>query len=551
MECVKDELGVDPSSASVLKHHWLEEAQHAKIDTLELQELVAEMGPETISFGVDEYLLIVNTLDGLLGKQAQMDLASLASLTGRTFSVVEANEIVASQHRGLRQTFLASGMNHPEFQEVVGRIDPLGVQHVALRGEFLDSRKSEEVYRQIFSDAVEMIHITDDCFWIVEANKAEFQKLGYSWSELVGKPVMQIIHADCRATTAKIMHIVRTGQVIGSYETALVSRSGAKIYVCVNVVPRMSNGVFLGVKATLHDITKRKLAEIDREKREKERSLMELQLRQSQKLDAVGTLAAGIAHEINTPTQFVGDNMRFLEESLREIGPILKKARELAEAVRKGTAPAVNADELIASLEAVDAECLADQVPRAIEQSLCGIDKVGEIVQSIRNFAHHEKVGKVQIDLNHAIQNTINIAALEWQSVAELATEFDSDLPPVPCFPAPFNQVVLDVIVNAAHAIADVVGDGVASKGLITVTTRRDGAFVEIRITDTGTGVPEPLRAKIFDPIFTTKEVCNGIGQGLSIAHSVVVNGHGGTIDFETEVGLGSGFTIRLPLTMA
>ena len=143
------------------------------------------------------------------------------------------------------------------------------------------------------------------------------------------------------------------------------------------------------------------------------------------------------------------------------------------------------------------------------------------------------------------------MARNEWKYVAELETDFDSSLPPVPCLPGEFNQVVLNLIVNAAHAIVGKVGEGGGGKGLITVRTRREGPWVDIRIRDTGTGIPEPARDKIFEPFFTTKEVGKGTGQGLAIARSVVVDKHGGTIGFETEVGQGTTFIVRLPLAVA
>ncbi|MBW2127660.1 MAG: hypothetical protein JRH08_18935 [Deltaproteobacteria bacterium] len=152
------------------------------------------------------------------------------------------------------------------------------------------------------------------------------------------------------------------------------------------------------------------------------------------------------------------------------------------------------------------------------------------------------------MDLNHAIENTITVAKNEWKYVAEMETDFDPALPPVPCLPGELNQVILNMIINAAHAIADVMGDGSKGKGTIRITTRRDGNWAEIRISDTGTGIPEAIRDRIFDPFFTTKEVGKGTGQGLAIARSMIVDKHGGTIDFETQEGKGTTFIIRLPL---
>jgi signal transduction histidine kinase len=197
---------------------------------------------------------------------------------------------------------------------------------------------------------------------------------------------------------------------------------------------------------------------------------------------------------------------------------------------------------------AADMAYLSVEIPKAIQQSLDGVSRVTHIVRAMKEFSHPGTKEKTPVDLAKAIQSTLTVASNEWKYVAELVTEFDPALPPVICLPGEFNQVVLNLIVNAAHAIADVVGDGSKGKGTITVRTRRDGDWAEIRICDSGTGIPESARAKLFEPFFTTKGVGKGTGQGLAIAHSVVVDKHGGTIHFETELGKGTTFVIRLPL---
>jgi signal transduction histidine kinase len=151
------------------------------------------------------------------------------------------------------------------------------------------------------------------------------------------------------------------------------------------------------------------------------------------------------------------------------------------------------------------------------------------------------------VDINRALDSTILVSRNEWKYVAELKSDFDPELPPVPCVAGEMNQVFLNLIVNAAHAVGDVVRD-TGRKGAITVATRRNGDWAEIRIRDTGAGIPDEIRTKVFDPFFTTKEVGKGTGQGLSIAHAVVVQKHQGSIDFESRVGAGTTFLIRLPL---
>ncbi len=279
-----------------------------------------------------------------------------------------------------------------------------------------------------------------------------------------------------------------------------------------------------------------------------QRKILQVQLTQAQKLESIGQLAAGIAHEINTPTQFVGDNTRFLQDAFGDLQGLLAKYERLAEASRTGSVtPEILADVDAAAKEA-DLDYLNEQVPLAIAQALEGIGRVANIVRAMKDFSHPGGEGMEVVDLNRAIESTITVARNEWKYVAEMVTDFDPALPFVVCQIGDFNQVILNIVINAAHAIADVVGDGAAGKGTITVSTRRDGDWAEIRIRDTGTGIAPEHRSKVFDHFFTTKEVGRGTGQGLAIAHAVIAEKHGGTITFETETGKGTTFVIRLPI---
>jgi signal transduction histidine kinase len=177
-----------------------------------------------------------------------------------------------------------------------------------------------------------------------------------------------------------------------------------------------------------------------------------------------------------------------------------------------------------------------------------GVEHVARIVRAMKEFSHPGPIEKTAVDLNRAIQSTIVVSRNEWKYVAEVVEDFDWELPPVRCIPGEINQVMLNLIVNAAHAIAPVVRGSSGTRGTITVSTRPDGDWAEIRVRDTGTGIPESARAKLFDPFFTTKEVGKGTGQGLSIAHTVIVKNHSGTIRFETEANVGTTFIVRLPI---
>jgi len=270
------------------------------------------------------------------------------------------------------------------------------------------------------------------------------------------------------------------------------------------------------------------------------------ELAAAQKLESVGRLAAGVAHEINTPVQFVSDNVQFVRTSLADIAAVIHAYRNLQLAVQAA------GDVAGAALVAAEAEKVADldyvmeNAPLAIGSSIEGLARIATIVRSMKEFAHPDQAHKTLADLNQAIRCTLVIASNEYKYVAELDAQY-GELPAVPCYLGEINQVVLNLLVNASHAIADVFND-TGSPGKLNVRTRLDGDSVEISISDTGTGIPEAARDKIFDPFFTTKKVGKGTGQGLAIAHSVIVKKHGGTLRFETECGKGTTFFIRLPI---
>ncbi len=275
---------------------------------------------------------------------------------------------------------------------------------------------------------------------------------------------------------------------------------------------------------------------------------LENRLAQAQKLESIGELAAGIAHEINTPIQYVGDNTRFVQDACGDLGEILLCCQKLIRQAASGSELETQTLELNELMQSKDVEYLLEEVPAAITQTLEGVDRVTNIVRAMKEFAHPGSSEMTFTDLAHSINNTVMVARNEWKYVAELVTDFDPSLPLVPCLPGEFNQVLLNMIVNAAHAIAEARGDSPESKGKITVATRLRPEFAEIRIQDTGCGIAPENIERVFTPFFTTKGAGKGTGQGLAIAHSVIVDKHGGTIRIESELGVGTTFVIQIPL---
>ena len=282
----------------------------------------------------------------------------------------------------------------------------------------------------------------------------------------------------------------------------------------------------------------------ERHRTAEERRFLVRELEQSRKLEAIGQLAAGVAHEINTPTQYVGDNTRFLRDAVRDLGRAVGELRE-----RAASGADLRAEELTQILEAADVDYLLSELPRAVDQSLQGLAHIARIVRAMKEFSHPALGEKTPTDLNHALETTILVASNEWKYVAEMVKEFDPALPAVECLAGEINQVFLNLLVNAAHAVKDAGEGDPAHKGRITVTTRvAEPGWVEVMIADTGTGIAAAHQSQIFDPFFTTKEVGRGTGQGLAIARNVVTKKHGGRIAFDTEVGAGTTFRVLLPV---
>lgn len=391
--------------------------------------------------------------------------------------------------------------------------------------------KSEESLRSLFCAIPHPVWVFDlETLVFLEVNEAAVQHYGYTREEFLGMRITDIGPAE---EMARLLETLRRPD--GSNHRGRTWKHQTKAGRIIDVEAGSHKLVFGDREAMLvvvQDVTDRKRLEVE--------------LQHSQKLEAVGGLAAGIAHEINTPIQYVGDNIRFLEDCFSSLQGIVAKYEGLRKAILAEKVTAELLDEVRQTIEAADLDYLAEEVPKSISQSLDGVERVATIVRAMKEFAHPGRKEKTAADLNKALTNALIVARNELKYVAEIETDL-GDLPPVICHLADMNQVFLNLLVNAAQAIGEVV-KGTSQRGRILVRTRRDGDAALISISDTGCGIPEEIQSRIFEPFFTTKEVGGGTGQGLAIARSIVVEDHGGSLQFETTAGQGTTFIVRLPI---
>lgn len=393
--------------------------------------------------------------------------------------------------------------------------------------------------KAVFDSAAEGIIIFDDSGHIESMNKAAENIFGISSGSPVGESdswTIQDLFVDfLRSESDNDNCLVRRVQeTMGrSVETDGKKTDGSTIPIEL-VVGQFSHGNQRWYSGIVRDLSRRRI--------------LEAQLAQAQKLESVGQLAAGIAHELNTPIQFVGDNTRFLKDSFVTIEKVFEKLDLVLDAV-SGDRYSSSSDfqplaELSGLYQSSDLRFLREEIPRAIDQTLEGADNVARIVRAMKVFSHPGSKELQQIDLNGALESTITVSRNEWKYCAKVQTNFASDLPKIYCLPAELNQAFLNILVNGAHAIQAKGGD---TLGQLTVSTRQDESNIYVDISDTGTGIPESIRNRVFDPFFTTKGVGKGTGQGLAIAYNVVVELHKGQLLYDTKDGEGTTFHIVLP----
>ena len=450
--------------------------------------------------------------------------------TAVAFPVVSGGVVVCVMQLFSRQVEQPDEQVLQMLMAIAGQIGPMLDRQRAEEAR----QQSEERTRLLFAAMPQPTYLFDcETLDFLEVNEATVQQYGYSRDEFLRMKTSDIRSPD---EAQRLKQYLQQGlPAKGSAgQWKHLTKDGRAIDVDIH----FHSLDYYGHKAQLAialDVT--------------ERNRLEIELRQAQKLEAVGSLAAGIAHEINTPIQFVGDNIRFLRDAFADLTRLLEQYRHLQhQAADAAVAPGL-AEQVAEAEKGVDILYLLEEIPKAIGQSMDGVSRVATLVRAMKVFAHPEGKEKAATDINEAVLSTLTVARNELKYVANVETEL-GDLPLVNCNIGEVNQVFLNLLVNAAHAIADVKKDS-DEKGLIRVRTSRERDAVLISISDTGSGIPENIRDKVFDPFFTTKPSGKGTGQGLAIARSVVVDRHKGTLTFASEVGKGTTFYIRLPLDSA
>ncbi|SBW12962.1 Signal transduction histidine kinase (modular protein) [uncultured Alphaproteobacteria bacterium] len=502
------------------------QAHDANAAAAERRVVMIALGGAAAAFAVSVALSLL--LSGAISRAVRRATLALSRLAAGETGV----EIIASDRADevgrLLHAAAVFKRNARAFERAVGEQAEAEAQaRAALQEQFDRLAGSEQRLRDIAGAASDWFWETDAEDRLVMISDRFFEVSGFSPAQVIG--VTRLSFAQRAETPEEVATWVNYAKNIAmrrpfrNLDYCIKATDGRLVHVRSNGVPVFVKGEFIGYRGASSDVTA--LVDAQRE------------ALQSSRLASVGQLAAGIAHEINTPIQYLGDNLRFFESSIKTIAAALDRVR---------TAAAVS-DEVSArieqTLDEADVPYLLEELPTAARQSLDGVEHVARIVRSMKEFSHPGSTAKVMTDINRALESTLTVTTNEWKHTAKVEKDFDPDLPKILCLPADLNQVLLNLVVNASQAL-----EGRETPGLIRIGTRRDGDAVEIRIADNGPGVPDGLRERIFDPFFTTKAVGKGTGQGLAIAMDVVVKKHGGRLTLEETPGGGATFVVRLPI---
>ena len=455
--------------------------------------------------------------------------AAIVLLTG-----LDSEELgIRALRRGAQEYFTKDEINDRTFVKVVSYAIErrrLYAAHLAT----LDALREKDCHLREITSRI------NEGLWLFSARDDSTLFASPSISELFGKPLHRLANMKWR----EFVHPKDRKDVVSTYQQAKLAKSsyssqfrilhadGSTRVLRNDGFPVLdANGKLLRITGVVRDIT--------------EELRIQSELRTAQKLDSVGHLAAGVAHEIKSPIEYVGDNIAIVSDSLKKILPLLRCVQELCEQTDNSPAAGDLIKRMVESTAEADIESILDKLPEALDQSTYGVEQIKQIVMAMKDFSHPGE-DRALADVSQAIRSTATVARNEWKYLADMRLELDEALPAVPCVISSINQALLNLIVNAAHAIDEASPQG--QKGSILIRTFADDSDAVIQVKDSGCGMTKQVREKIFDPFFTTKTIGRGTGQGLAIAHEVIVERHGGSISVDSEPGKGACFTIRLPL---
>lgn len=578
----------------------------SKTTPLDLKNSYERLITELLSFNNQETSSIYwawNTLqDNFLKHKRQMTLISIITCAVTAFVLfmgirsitipIKKLTAVLHEYANGNTTVRASikskdelGFFATQFNKMLDQINAstttLNAQNEELAQKNKTIKQSEQKYKMLIENIPYRIFYKDTNLVYITCNKYYADDLNINKKEIEGKTDFDFYPPNiAQKHKEDDLRIMKAGKV-SKIEESWTQNETMAIVQTIKVPIKDDEGNSVGILGIFHDITERKQAEHIlqryheqlenevrsrteelrattaklkkeikiRKREEKERLILEKDLQLAKKLESIGILAAGIAHEINTPIQFIGDNTQFVSSGITDIMKIVTQYRSML-FENAGDQNQPDIEEKIKQIEQeYDFNFLGEELPTALQQIQEGLSRVSKIVNAMKDFSHIGKEKRMPADLHKAIESTITVCHNEWKNITHIDTEFDPDIQNVPCFIADINQVLMNLIINATHAIQERKTRFPEHIGLIHIKTKLEKNCAVINVTDNGAGIPSEIREKIFDPFFTTKDVGKGTGQGLSMAYTSIKQKHGGEISFTSQVNKGTTFTIKLPLT--
>ena len=431
-------------------------------------------------------------------------------------------------------------------------------QDVTLRKKEQEAlAESEQRFQELANLVPQPLFETDITGRITFANHSGLQLFGYSKDEIQNDfSCLRLFAPEDQERIRTAIASSLSNTPIDNHEYTALKKDGSTFPILIYSSPIIRNGTPSGLRGIGLDITERKRSELQLmelnqtleervEERTRELEITHQQMVLQEKLASIGQLAAGLAHEINNPVNFLRINLASLKEDVSDLRLILEEYRAI---VRSAETRPPSPEELqkLEKLEnQLSIDHLLDDLPVIFDESERGFERISTIIGSMRNFSFRHAVDqRVQFDINKGIRDTLIIARNEYRYHAEIETNLQ-EIPMVSCNPEQINQVFLNLIINSAHAIAS---QKRANKGTITIATSCSGTDVVCTVSDDGPGIPPETRNRVFEPFFTTKEPGKGTGLGLSISYDIITRKHGGTISVTCPPSGGSTFTITLPL---